>query len=323
MRRLPTDLCIVDAHCDTLFTAPRQGRRLAEASERGHLDLPRLKAGGVSLQFFALFSAPEFGPAGFTLKALEMIDHFYEATQEDPDLWPLLWREDVPLVGQGKVAGLLSIEGAEPLGGSVAALRAFHRLGVRAVGLTWNYRNELADGQLEAESRGGLTSKGRAIVQEMARLGMLIDVSHLSDTGFEHVLETVSGPVIASHSNARAVCNHLRNLTDNQIRALATCGGVMGMNFAPYFLREGAHASIDDVIRHIDHIAALVGPRYIGLGSDYDGIEATPRGLEHPGRLLDLADRLLRRGYGEEDVRLIMGGNFLRVLAKVLPSKKV
>src|SRR5690606_30161839 len=124
------------------------------------------------------------------------------------------------------------------LAGSVEILRIFYRLGVRAVGLTWNYRNELADGQAEAESGGGLTRAGRAVVREMERLGMLIDVSHLSDASFEQVLEVAEGPVFASHSNARRICRHPRNLTDEQIRAIAARGGVIGINFAPQFLVE-------------------------------------------------------------------------------------
>ena len=169
-------LCIVDAHCDTLWAAPRQSRTLTEQSTKGHLDLPRMVHGGVQLQFFALFSDPDHGRTGFTAEALGMIQRFYEAAEASEGvLQPLLWREDLSMTVPGRVLGLLSLEGGEPLCGRVDLLRIFFRLGVRAVGLTWNYRNELADGQLDGVSGGGLTPKGRAIVAEMERLGMIID----------------------------------------------------------------------------------------------------------------------------------------------------
>lgn len=315
-------LRIVDAHCDTLWTAPREERTLLIRSSQGHLDLPRLLSAGVHVQFFALFSDPHHGRVGFTVEALAMIERFYEAVDGSSGvLRPLLWQEDLEHVGEGHVYGLLSIEGAEPLHGRIDLLRLFFRLGVRAIGLTWNYRNELADGQLDAESGGGLTPSGRAIVQEMERLGMLIDCSHLSDAGFWDLAQRTSGPFIASHSNSRAVCDHRRNLTDEQMQVVAGRGGVMGINFHPGFLRTGGDATLDDIIRHIDYMAERVGPQAIGLGSDFDGISRTPIGVEDTTKLPRVADALVRRGYGETDIRGIMGENFLRVLQAALPQK--
>lgn len=321
-RQMLANLRIVDAHCDTLWAAPKQQRDFTQRSAQGHIDIPRLQEAGVVLQFFALFSDPAHGSHGYTRKALEMIDRFYQAVNKSEGFWPLLWRHQIDKVRAGEgIAGLLAIEGGEALGGSVEILRCFYRLGVRSVGLTWNGRNELADGQMETGSGGGLTRAGVEVVQEMERLGMLIDVSHLSDHGFWHVLEVAKGPVIASHSNARSVCAHLRNLTDEQIHALAERGGFIGMNLMPDFLREDGQARIDDVIRHIDHMANVVGSAaHIGLGSDFDGVDSLPDGIGHVGDLPRIADALLRRGYSDADVRGIMGENILRVLELVLPK---
>lgn len=321
-RQMLTTLRIVDAHCDTIWAAPKQQRDFTRRSNRGHLDIPRLREAGVVLQFFALFSDPAHGSHGYTHKALEMIDAFYQAVSKAKGLWPLFWRHQIAKVRAGDgVAGLLAIEGGEALGGSVEILRCFFRLGVRSVGLTWNGRNELADGQMETGSGGGLTRAGIEVVTEMERLGMLIDVSHLSDHGFWHVLEVTTGPVIASHSNARSQCSHLRNLTDEQIRALAQRGGFIGINLMPDFLREGGEAQIDDIIRHIDHMASAVGnTAHIGIGSDFDGVEKLPAGIEHVGDLPRIAEALSRRGYSDADVRGIMGENILRVLERVLPE---
>lgn len=319
---VPPRLHIVDAHCDTIWAAPKQERDFTRRCDRGHLDIPRLQEAGVVLQFFALFSDPAHGSHGYIRKALQMLDAFYQAVNKAESLWPLFWRHQIERVRSGHgVAGLLAIEGGEALGGSVEVLRCFYRLGVRSVGLTWNGRNELADGQMETGSGGGLTRAGVEIVAEMERLGMLIDVSHLSDHGFWHVLEVTTGPVIASHSNARGQCNHLRNLTDEQIRALAQRGGFIGINFVPEFLREGGKAQIDDIIRHIDHMASVVGnTAHIGIGSDFDGVAELPAGIEHVGDLPRIAEALARHGYADADIRGIMGENILRVLEMVLPE---
>lgn len=316
-------LRIVDAHCDTLWTAPKEKRKLYEREAHGHLDLPRLQEAGVYIQFFALFSDPSHGASGFTTEALAMTERFYEAVEKSRGrMRPLLWRDELDdAPDDGMVFGLLSIEGAEPIQGRVDLLRSFFRLGVRAMGLTWNYRNELADGQLDSDSRGGLTRRGRAVVREMERLGMLIDCSHLSDAGFWDLVKETTGPIIASHSNARALCPHFRNLTDEQLAVIAERGGVIGINFYPPFLRQDGEASIQDVIRHIEYIAGRVGVRAVCLGSDFDGISSTPRGLEDCTRLPALAEELLRLGYAEADVRAIMGDNMVRLLKQVLPQR--
>ncbi|HEY8496697.1 MAG TPA: dipeptidase [Limnochordales bacterium] len=311
---------VVDAHCDTVLRLVNGGS-LDDPEPAGHVDLPRLVAGGVDLQIFALWVDARQRRGGFTVRCLELLEAVEREVAAHPDrLQLILTRRDLEAArAAGKIGVLLSIEGGEALEGSLAALRAFYRLGVRALGLTWNGRNELADGCGDADSGGGLTAFGRRVVQEMNRLGMVVDVSHLSERGFWDVLEISQHPIIASHSNARAVCDHRRNLYDAQIRALAERGGVMGMNFCPEFLRSDGPATLDDVVRHIDHIVNLVGPDHVGLGSDFDGIDSTPIGLEDVSRLPALTEALLARGYDEASVAKILGGNFLRVFQSVLP----
>ncbi|MBE3582638.1 MAG: dipeptidase [Limnochordaceae bacterium] len=317
---------VVDAHADTLQDVLAGRRHLWEQSREGHVDIPRLLAGGVDLQVFPIWVDPSAaGHLAATRQALRLIDSFYREVVHTPRLWLVRSRSDLQRVGRpgcGQVAALLSLEGGEPLAGSLELLDLFFQLGIRLLGLTWNGRNELADGVEEAEAGGGLTRLGRQVVQRMTKLGMVLDVSHLSNRGFWDALEVYSGPLIASHSNCRVICNHPRNLTDAQIQALAQHDGVMGINFLPAFLRPDAQqlpARIEDIVRHIDHIVDLVGPEHVGLGSDFDGISKTPVELPDVSHLPLLTEALLAHGYRPEDVEDILGGNFLRVFAQTLP----
>jgi len=185
------------------------------------------------------------------------------------------------------------------------------------VGLVHSLRNQLADGVADRRTGGGLSELGVQAIEELDRLGMIIDVSHLNDDGFWDVLEQTKNPIIASHSNSRTVCNHPRNMTDEMITALAENGGVMGMNFAPSFVHK-TDATLEAVIDHIDHIVDLVGPDHVGLGSDYDGIPSTPRGLEDVTKMPDITRELVKREYSREDIQKILGGNHLRLFKKVI-----
>ncbi len=301
-------------------------RRLGERLADTHVDLPRLIEAGVSGQFFACYIEPEHVIHRPLERALELIETFYAEAAANPDrLVPATGPAAIREAGrQGKVAGVLTIEGGEVLQGNLAVLGALHRLGVRALTLTWNFRNALADGVAETRTGGGLTRFGVEVVKEMGRLGMLVDVSHLSERGFWQVLEEATGPVVATHSNARAVCDHPRNLTDDQIKALAARGGVMGLNAAPAFVRQGAGqpgpdgrvvtATLDGLLDHADHVVELVGAEHLGLGLDLDGTWATPEGLADVSDLPALTRGLLERGYPPEAVRAILGGNWLRVM---------
>ncbi|GAB6875691.1 dipeptidase [Thermaerobacter litoralis] len=310
---------IVDAHVDTVLDLAAGRRRLGERSPQGHVDLPRLEEAGVGVQVFAHYIEPVYKPHAALIRFMELYDVFLrEVAQNAGRIAVVTTVEELDrTLEAGRVAAIIGIEGGEALQGRLGILRLLHRLGVRLIGLTWNERNDLADGAGDARSGGGLSQLGEQVVREMNRLGMVVDVSHLSDASFYDVLAVSSQPVVASHSNCRALCPHPRNLTDDQIRALAARGGVMGMNFFARFLRADGPATVDDVVRHIEHIAALVGPQHIGLGSDFDGIGETPQGLEDVTRLPRLIEALLRRNWKDEHLRWILGENFLRVFRQV------
>lgn len=320
-QRIHNESFVIDAHCDTALRLV-DGETLtpSDDSRNGHVDLPRLRAGGVNVQIFALWVDAD-NNTGLLRRCLDMLDAVTsEAARLSDDLHLIISADDIETVEKtGKIGVMLSIEDGAALERSLSALRAMYKLGVRAMGLTWNGRNELGEGVGAAVGRGrGLTPFGRDVVREMNRLGMVVDVSHLSEAGFWDVLDVSTEPIIASHSNARALCDHPRNLTDEQIKALAERGGVMGINFFVPFLRRDGQASIDDIVRHIDHIVGLVGPAHVGFGSDFDGISRTPTGAEDVGRLPAITEALLRRGYREDDVRGILGNNFLRVIRQIL-----
>ena len=266
---------IADFHCDTLFQIMRHGGELHKRPE-GHLDVERLTAAGVDLQVFAIY-APVKSARGPLHEALLMAETFWQAVDRKL-LQPVLWSEDLCADASG-VRGLLSLEGADPLHGDVELLRLFFRLGVRVMGLTWNGSNALADGVDVAEGGRGLTELGRCIVKEMNRLGMLVDVSHLSERSFWDVISVCEGPVIASHSNARAICSHRRNLSDAQLRAVAASGGVVGLNFYPPFLASAGEAGLADILRHAEHMLSVMGRGHVGMGSDFDGVNRLPEGI--------------------------------------------
>jgi len=308
---------IIDAHCDFLTAREEEKRELGKRNTAGHVDLPRLRQGGVNVQFFAAFISPLF-KARALARAIELIDVFFaELEKNKNDLTLLKCFADLEnALHQGKIAAVLAIEGGEALEGSLGVLRMLYLLGVRCLTLTWNHRNEIADGVFDERSKGGLTKFGVEVIQEMNRLNMLIDVSHLSEAGFWDVLEVSRKPVIASHSNCRKLCDNPRNLTDNQIKSLAGAGGVMGLCFVPDFVHV-SKPSLDKLIDHVDHIIEIAGIDCVGLGSDFDGFKVELPGMEDVSRLPALTEGLLCRGYSTESVQKILGGNFLRLLKKL------
>ena len=321
---------VVDAHIDTLLEVmipPARPvklptpRKFGERSSKGHVDLPRLLEGGIDLQVFAVYIQPEYKIERALHRALQVFDRFYTELEAHEDKMMLFKQvSDVrEAEKKGKVAAMLSIEGGEAVEADLGILRMLYKLGLRAMTLTWNERNQIADGAGEGRTKGGLTNFGVDLVKEMNRLGMVVDVSHLNDAGFFDVIETTTKPIIASHSNCRALCNHRRNLTDDMIKLLAKNGGVMGMNFAPAFVDEKKeNVTLERLLDHVDHIVKLVGVEHVGLGSDFDGIESTPKGLEDVTRMPYLTEGLVKRGYKEDDIIKILGENFLRVFKTVI-----
>ncbi len=317
---------IVLMHCDTILyltegpiVPKNKVRKLGIRSTHGHVDIPRLLDAFVNCVFFSIYVESVFKPERALRRALILLERFFEEADENSDKLVLFrsMKDLYKAISQNKICTVLSLEGAEPIQESIFLLRIFHRLGIRSIALTWNERNMLADGVWEQRTHGGLTRRGVEYVKEMEKLRILIDVSHLSDASFWDLIDIVHSPIIASHSNCRAICNVPRNLTDEQIEAIAKKGGVIGINFAPNFLVSKGKASIDDVVKHINHIVDLVGIDYVGLGTDFDGISSTPVGLEDVSKLPNLTSKLLEVGYSEKEIKKILGENILRVMKKL------
>lgn len=307
---------IVDAHCDTVGQI-YQPTSLKHSA--GHLDLPRMRLYQNWLQFFAVWADAAEGVAVQEKKACEIIAHFEAEMGENCEqITPVQNYAGVMRAWSAeKAAALLAIEGADFID-SLDKLRQYYNRGVRAVTLTWNNTNCIATGAGEKRPRTGLTEYGRTFVAEMNRLGMLVDVSHASEKTFWDVLEMSSAPVMASHSNSAAVCAHARNLTDKQFRALCEAGGVVGMNYCPLFIKSRGAATIDDLVRHIEHFMELGGEDHVGLGGDFDGISDSPSDLRGVDEVHTLLERLLARNYSEEQIAKIAGGNMLRLIGEVL-----
>ncbi len=312
----------VDGHCDTMLRVMNDPDfDFFAKNSSGHLDLPRLKEGGVNLQIMALFVEKRFKPFQALPRTLEMAGAFHRLLDQ--------CREDVTLIEKtqdleeiardSKRKGfLMALEGAEALCSS-DVLYSFFKLGLRLITLTWNQRNQLADGVGESCTGGGLTHLGRELVQEMNNLGIGVDVSHLSEKSFWDVAEVSRKPLIASHSNAYNICDHQRNLKDDQISAIVESQGIIGINFCSFFLNKTRQTSIEDILLHIDYLGKGWGFDCIGLGTDFDGIGYPPTNLQDISRLPGLFKKL-KECYGEEVASKIMGENWRRVLHAVLPS---
>jgi len=314
------EIFICDAHVDTLSKMLKFGRdRLEEIPAASQVTSRRLRQSPVGLIVLACFTEKydrSFPPA---LRTLKMIDLAYSIAQDHDD-----WLELVSdskgferVRRADKMAAVLSLENGIAVEDDISLLRIFHRLGVRLMSLTWNHRNRLGDGVGKPRSRRGLTKFGREVVGEMERLGIIIDVSHLNEQTFWDVMESTGGPVVATHSNAYSVRPYPRNLTDDQIRAIANRKGFIGLNFCSVFLRKSTRATIADVITHARHIATIGGPDVVAIGSDFDGISDPPTGLEHIGKLGALLKQLERVGFSQNEIRKLAHGNFLRVFRAV------
>jgi len=314
---LHRDSIVFDGHCDTLLEILSGKRKFDERSTKGHIDLPRLQVGGVTAQVFAVYLENQYLPACAVKQTLRLLDVLYRELAAHPDHFVLATRaEDIEAAkAAGKVAAVVGLEGAEALEGDLGVLRMFYRLGVRILTVTWSRRNQAADGGYEVRTGGGLTEFGVQLVHECNRLGIVLDISHLAPAGARDVLELSSQPIIASHSNSRALCSHWRGLSDEQLLALAKTGGVVGVTFVPAFIADDRkQATLDRLLDHVDHIAQVAGIDHVGIGSDFDGFNPpAPRGLEDATHLPAITEGLINRGYAEEDVRKVLGGNFLRV----------
>lgn len=315
---------VFDAHCDTLLDLTANKRNFTgnpPGEEQGHLDLPRLRQGGVDAQVFALFAHPQQSPEQALAQVHAMVKTAHDQILSHPDVRLIENASDFAAAQRsGQLAAILSLEGCRALEADPDALVDLYRMGVRALSLTWNEQNRFASGADVPPSSGGLTGEGRRLLAQCERLGIMVDVSHLNRAAFWDVLAATSKPLIASHSNAFSRRRHRRNLTDRQVKAIAQRGGVIGINFCPEFL-HARRATIEHVIDHIETIVQLVGPRHVGLGSDFDGIPATPAPLSDVRALPKLTEKLVQRGYDEHEVMLILGGNFRRCFEEVIGNR--
>lgn len=361
-RRITAEQIGIDTHIDTMQRVLIEGADIGRRLEDGHADLVRLREGGMRAPFFALWVPTYYKGSEAVRRTLQLRDAFDRLVEKYPKAIELATTaEDLERIARrGKVAAVLTIEGGHQIADDLAVLRVYHRLGIRSMTLTHFRNNNWADASTDLPQHNGLTPFGKEVVREMNRIGMIVDVSHVSDKTFFDALETTVKPVIASHSSCRALTDIPRNLTDDQLRALARNGGVVGINFGSGFLNDRAAAglrqaistararepnlsgkalddyarddhlrelhgpsneppaSIADLVAHIDHAVRVAGVDHVGIGSDFDGVGSLPVGLEDVSKMPALTAALVGRGYSDEDIKKILGGNVSRVLRAVV-----
>jgi membrane dipeptidase len=297
----------------------------------GNTDFPRLVESGLTAEFLSAWVDAPYArtPGASYARAMRYVDTIHAFVDRHPDrLRFATTAADVRRAkGEGKVAILIGVEGGHAIENSLDRLRELYARGVRYMTLTWNNGNDWAGSSIGVGSTrtGGLTPFGRDVVREMNRLGMLVDLSHVSDSTFFDAIAVSTAPVIASHSSARAINEVPRNLTDDQLRAVTKNGGVVNVNFYSRFLdpdfRTGTQTPFHVLIDHFDHIAKVAGVDHVGIGSDFDGVSALPEGMEDVTRLPRIAQALLDRGYSEADVQKMLGGNMLRVMEQAMKDR--
>ena len=306
---------VLDSHCDTP-TEILNSRDLSLDNKTGHVDFPKLMRGGVDGAFFALYVPASMSEEESYAYAHKMLTGVNDMIAANPDKAILTTTSAQAYANKSKglFSVFLGLENASPLGHSLDRIHEFHAAGVRYTTLCHSGDNAVCDSCAGKGKWGGLSQFGREVVAEMNKVGMLIDVSHVSDRTFYDVIEVSSKPVVATHSCCRALADHPRNMTDDMIRTLAAAGGVLQVNFYPVFLSPDPSPSYRVIADHIDHIVSLVGIDHVGIGSDFDGIEITPVGMDDISGMPLLFEELRHRGYSEADLSKIASGNFFRVL---------
>ncbi|MHC0035385.1 dipeptidase [Pseudoneobacillus sp. C159] len=327
---------IVDGHFDLLMDVQIQREKgRTKVIETDYL--PRFLKGGVHVIIASVFVDSQFLPEMALRKALGQISALYEEVKESPDHFMICYNgADMETARQsGKIGFLLSLEGAEPLGTDISLMRVFYELGVRNLGLVWSRRNAVGDGSffhpVREGRKGGITSFGVKVIEEAENLGIMIDVSHLNDEGFWDVVDIAQKPIIASHSNARRLCSTMRNLTDEQIKAIATKNGVIGVNAVSMLVGDDdSFSTISQLVQHINHIITIAGINHVGLGLDLcddfmkyvspDDLASMPRKpfdvISGHQSLPKLIDAFLQRGYCESMITAILGKNLQRMFMK-------
>ena len=310
-------MTVFDAHCDTVKKVNDFGGGLK--SNRYHWDIDRIVSHKLRyIQVFAAFIDKENdGLPPFEMCDL-LIDRYFDEIKNN-EQFIAHCNNSINIenaLNNEKIASFLSIEGGEALDGKIENLGYFYDRGVRILTLTWNYSNQICDG-IGVENGAGLSLFGKNVVAESNRLGMIIDVSHISEKGFWDVLNLSQKPIIASHSNAKAICSHKRNLDDDQISAIIKNNGCIGINLYSEFL-SGEKSAVKDFIRHIEHILSLGGENNIGLGSDFDGISSMPEGISGVQDIYKIFDEMQKMGYSDLLIEKISYKNFMNILNKIL-----
>jgi membrane dipeptidase len=351
----------IDTHIDVAQRVLIEGVDLANRLKDGMVDIPRLKEGGMNAPFFALWVPTYYKGSEAVRRTLDLRDAMQTLLDKHPDLIELaVTAADVERITKtGKIAAILSLEGGHQIDNDLAVLRMYQRMGIRAMTLTHFRNTDWADSSTDKPVHNGLTPFGKQVVKEMNRIGMIVDVSHVSDKTFYDALAASSKPVIATHSSSRALNDMPRNMTDDMMRALAKNGGVVSINFYPSFLSskdaaagkklissqtsaepnvtgaaldeyarkahfaelrsmKPALATIDDVVAHVDHAVKVAGIDHVGIGSDYDGIDSVPKGMEDISKMPKLAAALKKKGYSDADIQKIWSGNVLRVMREAI-----
>jgi membrane dipeptidase len=361
-KRIHEEAIVIDTHVDTPMLMMNRGLNIGERSDIGDVDLPRMKEGGVDAIFFAVFISNKLDDKHPSKKTLETIDIIHEQVRQNAHLAELAFTpDDIKRIHKtGKRAVLIGMENGGPVEGSLGLLRTYYRLGVRYITLTHNNNNHICDSATDEPKWNGLSPFGEEVIAEMNRLGMMIDVSHVSDDTFYDVIKLSKAPIIASHSATRSLCDVPRNMTDDMLKTLAGNGGVIQIVFYSGFLSNDYAKKTDEIhkklvpefkkireetgenqneyykrvftlwkkyappapdletlINHIDHAVKIAGIDHVGLGSDFDGASSFPLGLEDVTGYPLITYQLLKRGYSEEDIKKILGGNLLRVFQEV------
>jgi membrane dipeptidase len=361
-KKLHFSSIVLDTHDDTTQRFFSKSYDIAKRNPDGHVDIPRMREGGMNAIFFSIWIDGRIMGPPAVQKALDQIDAVHENVRKNSrDLVLCRTAGEVQEAHkQGKIAALIGVEGGHMIGNDIRVLRMFGDLGVRYMTLSHFYNDEWADSSTDKPAHNGLTDFGKDIVREMNRQGIMVDISHVSDKTFYDALEVSKAPLIASHSSCRALCNHVRDMSDDMIKALAAKGGVIQINYERSFIDQAykdasekltggvvaqfdqfkkecgddqecfgrkmaeqqkqaivegklPHVSWERIIEHIDHVVKLVGADHVGLGSDFDGADM-PEGMEDCSKLPKITEALMRKGYEDEDIRKILGGNTLRVM---------
>ncbi len=353
---------VLDTHDDTTQRFFSTDFDIAKRNADGSIDIPKMREGGMNAIFFSIWIDGRIMGPPAVQKALDQIDAVHENVRRNSkDMAFCRTADDVRRAhAQGKIAALMGVEGGHMIGNDIRVVRIFGDLGVRYMTLSHFYNDEWADSSTDKPAHNGLTDFGKEIVREMNRQGIMVDISHVSDKTFYDALEISKAPLIASHSSCRALCNHVRDMSDDMIKALAAKGGVIQINYEMSFIDQAykdasdklsggvvamidrlkkecgdnedcmakkmaemqkqavaegklPHVSWERIMDHIDHAVKLVGSDYVGLGSDFDGA-SMPEGMEDASKLPKITEALMRKGYSDDDIRKILGGNLLRVM---------